>query len=41
MVHLSQMSKARVENPEEMCAKGDSVWCKVISIEDQVGVEHK
>ncbi|XP_033752363.1 nucleolar protein of 40 kDa-like [Pecten maximus] len=34
LVHKSQMSKARVEDPSEMLSVREKVYCKVISIED-------
>ncbi|OWF51913.1 nucleolar protein of 40 kDa-like [Mizuhopecten yessoensis] len=34
LVHKSQMSKARVDDPTEMLSVGEKVQCKVISIED-------
>lgn len=34
LVHKSQMSKARVEDPSEMLSVGEQVYCKVIAIED-------
>ena len=33
LVHVSQMSSARIEDPAEMLAKGEKVYCKVISVE--------
>ncbi|BFZ16042.1 hypothetical protein BsWGS_19080 [Bradybaena similaris] len=33
LVHKSQMSNARVEDPSEMLVKGDRVFCKVIAME--------
>lgn len=33
LVHKSQMSKSRVEDPSEMLATGEKVYCKVISVE--------
>uniref|UniRef100_X2BBV5 S1 motif domain-containing protein n=1 Tax=Capitella teleta TaxID=283909 RepID=X2BBV5_CAPTE len=33
LVHKSQMSNVRIETPSEMASKGDSVYCKVISVE--------
>ncbi|XP_060074021.1 zinc finger CCHC domain-containing protein 17-like [Ylistrum balloti] len=34
LVHKSQMSKARVDDPSEMLSVREKVYCKVISIED-------
>ena len=31
LVHKSQMANSRVESPEEMVEKGETVYCKVIS----------
>ncbi|XP_041366001.1 nucleolar protein of 40 kDa-like isoform X2 [Gigantopelta aegis] len=33
LVHKSQMSQARVDDPSEMVAKGEKVHCKVINVE--------
>ena len=33
LVHKSQISKSRVEDPSEMFTKGEMVYCKVISID--------
>ncbi|CAL1548141.1 unnamed protein product [Lymnaea stagnalis] len=33
LVHKSQMSNGRVDDPSEMLAKGEKVYCKVISME--------
>lgn len=33
LVHVSQMSSARIEDPAEMLAKGEMVYCKVINVE--------
>ncbi|CAG5118938.1 unnamed protein product [Candidula unifasciata] len=33
LLHKSQMSNARVEDPSEMLAKGERVFCKVIAME--------
>ncbi|XP_069133035.1 zinc finger CCHC domain-containing protein 17-like [Argopecten irradians] len=42
LVHKSQMSKARVEDPSEMLSVREKVYCKVISIEDdKVGLSMK
>lgn len=35
LVHVSQMSSARIEDPGEMLAKGEKVYCKVISVETE------
>lgn len=35
LVHVSQMSSARIEDPAEMLAKGEKVYCKVISVETE------
>ncbi|KAK3103477.1 hypothetical protein FSP39_019517 [Pinctada imbricata] len=35
LVHKSQMSKARVEDPSEMLSVGEKVYCKVISLENE------
>ncbi|KAL8568168.1 hypothetical protein ACOMHN_027691 [Nucella lapillus] len=35
LVHVSQMSSARIEDPGEMLAKGEKVFCKVISVETE------
>jgi len=34
LVHKSQMSNGKVEKPEEMVDEGESVYCKVISLDD-------
>nr|XP_011420644.2 nucleolar protein of 40 kDa [Crassostrea gigas] len=42
LVHKSQMSKSRVEDPSEMLATGEKVYCKVISVENnKVGLSMK
>ncbi|XP_048727089.1 zinc finger CCHC domain-containing protein 17-like [Ostrea edulis] len=42
LVHKSQMSKVRVDDPSEMLATGEKVYCKVISIENnKVGLSMK
>ncbi|XP_063399035.1 zinc finger CCHC domain-containing protein 17-like [Mytilus trossulus] len=42
LVHKSQMSKARVEDPSEMLAVGEMVYCKVVSVEgDKIGLSMK
>ena len=33
LVHKSQMSKVKVDDPEEVCAVGDRLYCKVINID--------
>ncbi|XP_035826576.1 nucleolar protein of 40 kDa [Aplysia californica] len=33
LVHKSQMSSARIDDPSEMLAKGEKVYCKVIAME--------
>ena len=33
LVHKSQMSKAKIEDPSDMVAPNDSVYCKVISVD--------
>ncbi|GFR88067.1 nucleolar protein of 40 kDa-like [Elysia marginata] len=35
LVHKSQMSTARIEDPSEMLAKGEKVYCKVIGFEGE------
>ncbi|RUS84131.1 hypothetical protein EGW08_008105 [Elysia chlorotica] len=35
LVHKSQMSSARIEDPSEMLAKGEMVYCKVIGFEGE------
>jgi polyribonucleotide nucleotidyltransferase len=37
LVHVSQLSNYRVENPREMLAEGDSVWVKVVGVSDEDG----
>lgn len=34
LVHKSQISKSRVDDPSEMFAKGEMVYCKVISLDN-------
>ncbi|ESO87014.1 hypothetical protein LOTGIDRAFT_128093 [Lottia gigantea] len=34
LVHKSQMSKSKIEDPSEMLSVGERVYCKVISTED-------
>ncbi|XP_078334593.1 zinc finger CCHC domain-containing protein 17-like [Crassostrea virginica] len=42
LVHKSQMSKVRVEDPSEMLATGEKVYCKVISLENnKIGLSMK
>ena len=33
LVHKSQMSSVRIDEPSEMLAKGEKVYCKVIAME--------
>ncbi|GFN78750.1 nucleolar protein of 40 kda [Plakobranchus ocellatus] len=35
LVHKSQMSSVRIEDPSEMLAKGEKVYCKVIGMEGE------
>lgn len=37
LVHKSQISKSRVDDPSEMFTKGEMVYCKVISIDTENG----
>lgn len=44
LVHKSQISKTRVEDPTEMFAKGEMVYCKVISVsedDEKIGLAMK
>ncbi|XP_061174638.1 zinc finger CCHC domain-containing protein 17-like [Saccostrea echinata] len=42
LVHKSQMSKVRVDDPSEMLATGEKVYCKVISLENnKIGLSMK
>ena len=42
LVHKSQMSKARVDDPSELLAVGEKVYCKVVTIEgDKIGLSMK
>lgn len=42
LVHKSQMSQSKVENPAELVDMGERVFCKVISIEDsKIGLSMK
>jgi small subunit ribosomal protein S1 len=34
LVHVSQMSTKRVENPEEVCKEGDTVKVKITRVKD-------
>ena len=34
LVHKTQMSSARIDEPGEMVDEGEEVYCKVISVED-------
>jgi len=34
LVHKTQLSSVRIDDPTEMLAKGENVWCKVISMEE-------
>ena len=34
LVHLTQLSSSKVEDPAEVCARGDSVWVKVIQVDE-------
>ncbi|KAJ8299083.1 hypothetical protein KUTeg_023143 [Tegillarca granosa] len=42
LVHKSQMSRARVDDPSEMLSVGEKIYCKVISVEDnKIGLSMK
>ncbi|KAK6191264.1 hypothetical protein SNE40_002997 [Patella caerulea] len=42
LVHKSQMSKSKIEDPSEMLSVGEMVYCKIISIEnDKVALSMK
>ncbi|WAR01207.1 NO40-like protein [Mya arenaria] len=44
LVHKSQISKSRVDDPSDMFARGEYVYCKVISIQedgDKIGLAMK
>ena len=37
LVHVSQLSNYRVENPRDMLSEGDSVWVKVVGVSEEDG----
>jgi len=43
LVHISQISRERVENPEDVLSRGDRIFCKLISIDEngKIGLSMK